>query len=95
MARAVKRPRRRDDHAWSQLHLSHALEGDLSRAKRRRFDGHLAHCPQCRRGLQALEALLHALSRQRDAPTPAVPDDVYIRLRDRIEHEPPSSGPTG
>lgn len=93
MQDAVKR--RRDDHAWSQLHLSHAAEGDLSRRNRRRFYGHLACCAQCRRGLQALEALVHALSGLHEAPMSGVREDIYVRLRDRIEHAPPPTGQSG
>ncbi|UTI64007.1 zf-HC2 domain-containing protein [Paraconexibacter antarcticus] len=91
----MKRPRRQDDHAWSQLHLSHATEGDLSRRQRRRFDGHLARCPQCRRGLQSLEALVRALTRLHDAPAPGVREDIYIHLRDRILNAPPPPGLSG
>jgi anti-sigma factor RsiW len=50
-----------DDHQWSQRHLSHYVEGDLSRRARRRLDRHARDCAACGRGLRALRALVYAV----------------------------------
>jgi Putative zinc-finger len=52
---------RRDEHAWSQRHLSHYLEGDLRVRARRRLERHAADCPECNRGIRALAALLRLI----------------------------------
>lgn len=49
---------RRDDHEWSQRHLSHYVEGDLRAGARRRLERHAAECPECSRGVRAIKALL-------------------------------------
>ena len=50
-----------DDHQWSQHHLSHYVEGDLSRRARSRLDRHARDCADCGRGLRALRALVYAV----------------------------------
>ena len=52
---------RRDDHDWSQRHLSHYVEGDLRDRARRRLERHAAECPECSRGLRAIKALLRLI----------------------------------
>jgi len=52
-----------EDHQWSQRHLSHYVEGDLSRRARHRLDRHARDCVDCGRGLRALRALAHAVQR--------------------------------
>ena len=46
------------DHQWSQRHLSHYVEGDLSPRARSRLDRHARDCPECGRGLLAMRALV-------------------------------------
>jgi hypothetical protein len=45
------------DHAWSQRHLSHYVEGDLRARARRRLDRHALGCADCTRGVQAMRVL--------------------------------------
>jgi anti-sigma factor RsiW len=72
---------RLDDHAWSQEHLSHYVEGDMSWRERRRLELHAEECPDCSLGIRALRALLRLLSRPSDrAETPA-PPSMLDRVR--------------
>ena len=50
----------RDDHQWSQQHLSHYVEGDLRLLARRRLDRHARGCVDCGRGIRAMRALVYA-----------------------------------
>jgi anti-sigma factor ChrR (cupin superfamily) len=72
--------KRRDDHAWSQEHLSHYVEGDMSWRERRRLELHAEECPDCSLGIRALRALLRLLNRspEREAPAPA---GIFDRVR--------------
>jgi len=66
--------KRLDDHAWSQEHLSHYVERDMSWRDRRRLELHAEECPDCSLGIRALRALLRLLSRPSGrAETPAPP----------------------
>jgi anti-sigma factor RsiW len=53
--------RRGDDHVWSQQHLSHYVEGDMSWRARRRLELHAEDCPECSLGIRALRALRQLL----------------------------------
>jgi anti-sigma factor RsiW len=53
--------RRADDHQWSQLHLSHYADGDLSARARRRLERHAEDCVDCGRGIRAMRALLRLI----------------------------------
>jgi hypothetical protein len=73
--------KRRDDHAWSQEHLSHYVEGDMSWRTRRRLELHAKECPDCSLGIRALRALLRVLngaSGRAEAPAPA---GIFDRVR--------------
>jgi len=48
------------DHRWSQQHLSHYVEGDLTPRARRRLDRHARDCADCARGVLAMRALVYA-----------------------------------
>lgn len=68
----MRLPRRRDPHAWSQKHLSHYVEGDLTRRARLRLELHAADCPDCSRGILAMRALLRlASSTAQHVPAPS------------------------
>lgn len=54
--------RRADDHQWSQQHLSHYAEGDLTLRASRRLARHAEDCVDCGRGLRAVRALLRVLA---------------------------------
>lgn len=51
----------RRDHRWAQSRLSAYLEGDLSPRQHRRLHAHEGICPECRRAIQTLGALLRKL----------------------------------
>jgi hypothetical protein len=72
--------KRRDDHTWSQQHLSHYIEDDLSWRARRRLELHAEECPDCTRGIRALRVLLRLLHGTGDrwSETPA---DIFDRVR--------------
>ena len=73
--------KRRDDHAWSQEHLSHYVEGDMTWRSRRRLELHAKECPDCSLGMRALRALLRLLngsSERAEAPAPA---GIFDRVR--------------
>jgi putative zinc finger protein len=73
--------KRRDDHAWSQEHLSHYVEGDMSWRSRRRLELHAKDCPDCSLGIRALRGLLRLLggfSQRAEAPAPA---GIFDRVR--------------
>ena len=66
--------KRRDDHAWSQEHLSHYVEGDMSWRTRRRLELHAKECPECSLGIRALRSLVRLLggaSKRTEARAPA------------------------
>jgi hypothetical protein len=73
--------RRRDTHAWSQQHLSHYVEGDLSWLARRRLRLHAAECPECGLGLRAVRALLRMLHAPVEQSREHAPDSVLNRVR--------------
>lgn len=76
----MRLPRRRNDHAWSQAHLSHYVEGDLTRRGRLRLELHAEDCPDCSRGLRAMRALLRlAGSMNRHVQAPA---GIFGRVRE-------------
>jgi hypothetical protein len=73
--------KRRDDHAWSQEHLSHYVEGDMNWRSRRRLELHAEECPDCSLGIRALRALLRLLngsSEHAEAPASA---GIFDRVR--------------
>jgi hypothetical protein len=75
----MRLPRRRDDHAWSQQHLSHYVEGDLTRRARLRLELHAADCPDCSGGIRAIRALVRLAGRlPKDARAPS---GIFNRVR--------------
>ena len=72
---------RRDDHEWSQRHLSHYVEGDLRTRARRRLDRHAAECPECNRGLRAIKALLSLIPGIDGRSEIRAPGSVFDRVR--------------
>jgi len=74
-------PGRSDDHQWSQQHLSHYVEGDLSSRARRRLDRHARDCVDCGRGIRAMRALVRA-ARGLSGPAGArAPATIFDRVR--------------
>jgi anti-sigma factor RsiW len=72
---------RRDDHEWSQRHLSHYVEGDLRSRARRRLDKHAAECPECSRGIRAIKALLRLIPGIDGRSEIRAPAGVFDRVR--------------
>jgi anti-sigma factor RsiW len=71
---------RRDDHDWSQRHLSHYVEGDLAARARRRLERHAAECPECSRAIRAMKALLRELPGL-GGERPRAPSSAFDRVR--------------
>ena len=72
---------RTDDHQWSQQHLSHYAEGDLSPRARRRLERHARDCPDCGRGIRAMRALLRLLPGIEGRDTVRAPAGIFDRVR--------------
>ena len=72
---------RRDDHAWSQEHLSHYVEGDMSWRTRRRLELHAKECPDCSLGIRALRALLRLLGGASERAEARAPAGIFDRVR--------------
>jgi Putative zinc-finger len=73
--------RRADDHAWSQQHLSHYVEDDLSWRARRRLELHAEECPECSLGIRAVRALLRVLRGSADRTEARAPAGIFDRVR--------------
>ena len=71
----------RDDHQWSQRHLSHYVEGDLRLLARRRLDRHARHCVDCGRGIRAMRALVYAARALDGLAGVRAPATIFDRLR--------------
>jgi anti-sigma factor RsiW len=79
---------KRDDHEWSQGHLSHYVEGDLGWWARRRLELHAEECPECSRGIRAMRALLRLMHGAADRAGARAPESIYDRVRAAAnEHE--------
>jgi anti-sigma factor RsiW len=70
-----------EDHQWSQRHLSHYVEGDLSSRARRRLDRHARDCADCGRGLRAMRALVHAAHGLDEPAGVRAPATIFDRVR--------------
>jgi hypothetical protein len=68
-------------HDWSQRHLSHYVEGDLSWLGRRRLELHAEQCPDCSLGIRALRSLVRLMHGEADRPTEPAPDGIFDRVR--------------
>jgi Putative zinc-finger len=71
----------RDDHAWSQEHLSHYVEGDMSWRSRMRLELHAKECPDCSLGIRALRALLRLLNGSSERAEARAPAGIFDRVR--------------
>ena len=74
-------PGRIDDHEWSQQHLSHYVEGDLSPRARRRLDRHARDCVDCGRGIRAMRALVYAVHGLGGLAGVRAPETIFDRVR--------------
>jgi hypothetical protein len=73
--------RRDDDHQWSQLHLSHYVDGDLSARARRRLEHHAEDCVDCGRGIRAMRALLRLIPAIEGREIVRAPGGIFDRVR--------------
>ena len=74
-------PGRSDDHQWSQQHLSHYVEGELSARARRRLDRHAGDCLDCGRGIRAMRALVRAAQGLGQPAGARAPAAIFDRVR--------------
>jgi anti-sigma factor RsiW len=72
---------RTDDHQWSQQHLSHYADGDLSARARRRLERHAEGCVDCGRGIRAMRALLRLIPAIEGRETVRAPAGIFDRVR--------------
>jgi hypothetical protein len=77
---------RHDAHAWSQQHLSHYVEGDLSPRALRRLELHAQECPDCSLGIRAVRALLRLLHSSEDRSESRAPAGIFDRVRVAAAH---------
>jgi hypothetical protein len=70
-----------DDHQWSQRHLSHYVEGDLSSRARRRLDLHARDCVDCGRGIRAMRALVYTVQGLDGLAGVRAPATIFDRVR--------------
>ena len=73
--------KRRDDHVWSQQHLSDYVDGDMSWRSRKRLELHAEECPDCSLGIRALRALLRLLSDSSESSGMPAPAGMFDRVR--------------
>jgi anti-sigma factor RsiW len=73
--------RRGASHDWSQEHLSHYVEGDLSWLARRRLELHAEDCPDCSAGIRALRSLLRLMHGVADRTSERAPETIFDRVR--------------
>jgi hypothetical protein len=72
---------RRDDHRWSQRHLSHYVAGDLRLHARRRLDRHARDCVDCGRGVRAMHSLVYATQGLGGLAGVSAPATIFDRVR--------------
>jgi hypothetical protein len=72
---------RTNDHRWSQRHLSHYVEGDLSRYADRRLGRHARDCVDCGRGILAMRALVHMIQGRDRLEGVRAPASIFDRVR--------------
>jgi anti-sigma factor RsiW len=72
---------RADDHQWSQQHLSHYADGDLSPRARRRLERHAEDCVDCGRGIRAMRALLRLIPGIEGREAVRAPAGIFDRVR--------------
>ena len=80
-------------HEWSQEHLSHYVEGDLSWLARRRLELHAEQCPHCSLGILALRSLLRLMHGTADRSSEPAPDSLFERVRAEAAGTNGHSGP--
>lgn len=94
MSHRVRLFRRAGDHDWSQRHLSHYVEGDLTAWARRRLERHAAECPECTRGVRAVKALLRLITRIDGSDARQTPPGLFDRVRVDAGAQASSSDPS-
>lgn len=86
MSTALHKLAARREHGWAQPRMSAYLEGDLTERQARRLHSHASICPECRRVLERLSALLRTLPllRERNARDSGVADRAVDAVNRRL-----------
>jgi len=74
------------DHRWARAQMSAYVDGELTDPRRRRMEGHLAHCERCRQLLAGLRATIQAAQALPPLASAIAPQDraeVVIARLDR------------
>jgi Putative zinc-finger len=79
----------RNDHLWSQQHLSHYVAGDLRLRARRRLDRHARDCVDCGRGVRAMHSLVYAMQGLGGLAGVSAPATIFDRVRSAGVTPPP------
>ena len=89
-----RRLRDERDHRWARPRYSAYVDGDLTRRQQRRLHRHQGICPECRRMIASLRALLAALPSLQVCPgwDDPVADRTAEAVMRRIEAEEGSRG---
>jgi anti-sigma factor RsiW len=90
MNKSVDRARFERDHRWAPEHMSDYLDADLATRGRARMERHLGECPECRRLLAGLRAIIDGLH---GLPAPsggANATAIAALVRVRLDDAPPA-----
>lgn len=68
-------------HRWTRRNLSAYVDDDVSRRQRQRLEGHTSRCPECRRMMRTMVAVVRALRELPAPPSSDVGEAVVRRLR--------------
>ncbi|MDQ6729427.1 MAG: zf-HC2 domain-containing protein [Actinomycetota bacterium] len=77
----MRLPRRPASHGWSQEHLSHYIDGDLSWLGRKGLELHAAQCPECSLGIRALRGLVRLIHGAGRDSAETAPAGIFDRVR--------------
>lgn len=81
MPRTIREWRIMREHRFTQARLPAYLDRELASGERRRVEGHIGICPECRRVLATLRRTLERLRTLSAEPQPGVAEGVIRRLR--------------
>lgn len=85
MRAPLKSLRFRFDHRWVPRHASAYLDRELASAQRARLERHVDDCPECRRLLRELNALVVALGTLQDEQGEPVAHAIFSSVRGRLD----------
>jgi anti-sigma factor RsiW len=88
--RLLYRVRFRRDHGWAPGRMSDYLDGELAPTGRSRMERHTRDCPECRRLLAGLRALIQGLGRLPAPDGGGGAVQIAAAVRSRLGDAPPS-----